>query len=452
MNRDEEFVRRALHRHAGGIEPGDGSQERIQQRVHEARRRRRLGWAGGATGAVAAAVLVVVAVTSLAGNGSRVVETGPADTASLALPSTTVAVATTVAPSPSEDVAQDASGIWPFRTAAGIEAYRESGDTRYDDPAEVARAFAVEYLGMVDPEIGQPVPSDTGTVEVAVRPRGEAGQPLPPGAMDTAIILDSLGRGSPLGPEGPWNVLSTASSNIHLDGPVSGREFTSPATVTGESRAFEGTVEVEVRGDGMEAGEALGRGFVTGGAGPDFGSFSGQVSFDPATTDEGALVLLTTSAADGSVQQATVVDISFSAPGQTEVTAFFLRGEELVPVSRTVPATTGVLRASLEQLLAGPTEEEQSAGLISLLAAGAAGELRDVTIDGNGKAVVDFGPGVVNGSAGTSTGSTLLLEQLNATVFQFSTVERVEYRLEGSCGAFFEWLQRGCEVIERPGG
>jgi spore germination protein GerM len=147
-----------------------------------------------------------------------------------------------------------------------------------------------------------------------------------------------------------------------------------------------------------------------------------------------------------------VVDISFSAPGQTEVTAFFLRGEELVPVSRTVPATTGVLRVSLEQLLAGPTEEERSAGLISLFAAGAAGELRDVTIDGDGKAVVDFGPGVVNGSAGTSTGSTLLLAQLNATVFQFSTVERVEYRLEGSCAGFFEWLQRGCEVIERPGG
>ncbi len=450
MNRDEESVRRALHRHAGGIEPGDGSQERIQQRVHEARRRRRLGWAGGATGAAAAAVLLVVAVTSLAGNGSRVVETGPAGTGSA--PSTSPPVPTSVAPPPTEDVAQEASGIWPFHTAAGIEAYRESGDTRYDDPAEVARAFAVEYLGMVDPEIGQPVSSNTGTVEVAVRPRGEAGQPLPPRAMDTAIILNSLGRGSPLGPEGPWNVLSTASSNIHLDSPVSGQKITSPATVTGESRAFEGTVEVEVRGDGMGAGEALGRGFVTGGAGPDFGSFSGQVSFDPATTDEGALVFLTTSAADGSVQQATVVDISFSASGQTEVTAFFLRGEELVPVSRTVPATTGVLRASLEQLLAGPTEKEQSAGLISLFAAGAAGELRDVTIDGNGKAVVDFGPGVVNGSAGTSTGSTLLLEQLNATVFQFSTVERVEYRLEGSCGAFFEWLQRGCEVIERPGG
>jgi hypothetical protein len=55
-------------------------------------------------------------------------------------------------------------------------------------------------------------------------------------------------------------------------------------------------------------------------------------------------------------------------------------------------------------------------------------------------------------NASTSTGSTLLLEQLNATVFQFSTAERVDYRLEGSCDAFFEWLQRGCEVIERPGG
>jgi hypothetical protein len=111
MNRDEESVRRALHRHAGGIEPGDGSQERIQQRVHEAQRRRRLGWAGGATGAVAAAVLLVVAVASLAGNASRVVETGPAGTGSSPAPT----AAPPVEPSPPVDAGPTAvPGVWPL--------------------------------------------------------------------------------------------------------------------------------------------------------------------------------------------------------------------------------------------------------------------------------------------------------------------------------------------------
>jgi hypothetical protein len=442
MNRDEESVRRALHRHAGGIEPGGGSQERIQQRVHETRRRRRLGWAGGATGAVATAVLLVVAVSSLAGNGSRVVETGPAGTGSMP----TAPPDSLVKGPPPVPSNLPVPGIWPFHTTASLEAYLDSGDTRYDDPAEVARAFASEYLGMVDPVVGEPSgPGPDGTLDVVVQPHGEGGRVLEPGVLETTIKLD------PVGP--PWSVLYATSADILLDGPVSGREVTSPVTVTGESRAFEGTVDIEVREDGMGAGEALGRGFVTGGAGPDLGSFSGEVSFEPASTDQGALVLFTTSAADGSVQQATVVDISLPAPGTTEVTVFFHRTEELVPVTRTVPATTGVLRASLEQLLAGPTEVERTSGVSSWFSEATTGMLNDVTLDADGTAVVDLGDlRSVIPNASTSTGSTLLLEQLNATVFQFSTVERVDYRLEGSCDAFFEWLQRGCEVIERPGG
>ncbi len=64
--------------------------------------------------------------------------------------------------------------------------------------------------------------------------------------------------------------------------------------------------------------------------------------------------------------------------------------------------------------------------------------------------VGDLRPLIPNAS--TSAGSEMLLAQLGATVFQFPTVASVEYRIEGSCDAFFEWLQRGCEVIERPGG
>jgi hypothetical protein len=350
--------------------------------------------------------------------------------------------------------------VWPLHTTAEREAYLDAGETRYDDPVEVARSFAVEYLGMLDPVVGGPSdPGPEGTVEVIVQPRGEDGQPV--GAMETVVHLDPDGA--------PWQVLFTTSSNIHLEGETFRNEVASPLPITGRARAFEGTVVVDVRQAGMEAGEALGQEIVTASGGADFGPFSSQVSFDPPTSEGfGALVLFTESALDGSTLEATVVGLNFGTgsatptatpppttppdPGAREVTVFLLRGEELVPVTRQV-ATSGVLRAAVEQLLAGPTEAERAQGLSSMFSEATAGLLRSVTLDAGGTAVIDFAdlrPAVPNASA--STASTLLLEQLDETVFQFPTVQRVEYRIDGSCGAFWEWLQRSCQVVERPGG
>ena len=460
MNIDER-VRRALHHRAEGIEPTDGSWERIQPRVDEVRHRRRRNWAAGATGAVAAAVLLVMAVATLGGGEPRVVETGPAASV---VPTTSPALPPPPdGPPPGSDTGPPSvvPGIWPLHTVADLESYQQSGSSSYEDPVEVARAFAVEYLGMMKPVVGEPVEGEAGTVEVVVRPRGESRQPMPPGAMDTIVELGPLGNGRQ-DPAGPWNVISSTSSNIRLDGDRFLNGAASPIAVSGEATAYEGTVQIEVREAGMEAGEALGRDFVTAGALGDFDTFATDIPFDPPTTEGfGALVLYTESAVDGSTVEATVVGLNFgagsgtpttTAPGRTEVTVFFLAGEELVRVTRSVPATSGVLAASLEQLLAGPTKEERAKGLHSLFPEGAAGKLRGVTIDGEGNVAVDFSPSVVTGNAGTSAGSTLLLEQLNATVFQFSTVSSVEYRIDGSCAAFFMAMERACGVIERPSG
>ena len=153
-------------------------------------------------------------------------------------------------------------------------------------------------------------------------------------------------------------------------------------------------------------------------------------------------------------------------PSEMDVTVFFSRtfftDEELaagtdtrtavVPVSRQVPRTSGVLRAALEQLLAGPTDGERFRGLHSWFSEETAGMLNDVTIGPDGTAVVDFGdlrPVIPNAS--TSAGSDQLLAQLEATVFQFASVTGVEYRIDGSCEAFWEWLQRSCHTVVRPG-
>jgi hypothetical protein len=134
------------------------------------------------------------------------------------------------------------------------------------------------------------------------------------------------------------------------------------------------------------------------------------------------------------------------------VLVHFTRGEEPYPIEREVRRTSAVLREALEQQLAGPTSEERNAfGLTSWFSEETSGMLRSVILDEGGHAVVDFGDfsGIIP-NASSSLGSTILLGELNATVFQFPAVRSVEYRFEGSCDAFANWLQLGCEKLRAP--
>jgi spore germination protein GerM len=144
-------------------------------------------------------------------------------------------------------------------------------------------------------------------------------------------------------------------------------------------------------------------------------------------------------------------------PPEADVHAFFhCAGAELEeprPVARPAAAddATARLDAALRGLLAGPTAAERSAGYISLFSEQTALALLSVEIGPDGLAVVDFADlRVVLNNASTSTGSQILLAQLEATVFQVPEVTGVEYRIHGSCATFWEWLQRACEVVARP--
>ena len=77
-------------------------------------------------------------------------------------------------------------------------------------------------------------------------------------------------------------------------------------TFAGTSVAFEGTVQTQVRQDGVA--EPLAKGFVTGG-GTQMAPFAGTLAFPAPTAARGAVVLETISAKDGSVVQASVVRI-----------------------------------------------------------------------------------------------------------------------------------------------
>lgn len=138
----------------------------------------------------------------------------------------------------------------------------------------------------------------------------------------------------------------------------------------------------------------------------------------------------------------------------------FTRDEAPVEVPRTVvislpePSATPdealLLEAAMGALLAGPTEEERAAGISSFFSDETAGLLREVHLVGD-SAMVDFEdfrtrlPG-----AGSSAGSFALLHELNGTLFALPGIARVEYRMEGSCDIFWNFLQRSCQVVARP--
>lgn len=109
------------------------------------------------------------------------------------------------------------------------------------------------------------------------------------------------------------------------------------------------------------------------------------------------------------------------------------------------------LEAALTGLVPGPTDAEAALGYTSFFSAQTAGSLNRVVLDHNGLAIVDLGDiRPFMGTASTSTGMQVFLSQLNATIFQVEDVAAVEYRIDGSCQTFWEWLQSMCHVVRRP--
>ena len=358
-------------------------------------------------------------------------------------PTSTTAVASTTTTSPSAVV--DPTVMWPF----------PGSTTTYATPTEAATSFARSMLRFAAPVAGDFQQGDSRSGEVPIRPR--AGGPV------TTVFVRQVGSGS------DWSVLGAATDTIDVTSPATGDEISSPVKVAGRAVAFEGVVNVEVREDGALG--AIGEGVVMGG-GDVMRPFEGSISFETAGAPYGALVFFTESAENGEVWQAAAMRIAlrstdidavacgtYRSPrpqlqsGQMEVKAYFTCDASgngtAFPVYRAVPSSSAVLRASLAALLAGPNAAEADV-LDSWFSSATRDLLRSVVIT-DGHAIVDFGdlrPVIPNASA--SAGSAMLLSELDATVFQFSSVTSVEYRINGSCTDFSEWLQYGgCEPRTR---
>lgn len=165
---------------------------------------------------------------------------------------------------------------------------------------------------------------------------------------------------------------------------------------------------------------------------------------------EGGDDLDTPPAADTMAQGGTSTDVASpqrsAAPSDgMQVQVWFARGEQMVPVTRTVAAAPDTLGVAVAALLAGPTPEEQAQGLSSWFSDATAEALRSARVTPDGLAIVDLSDlRRIIPNASSSLGSTQLLDALNATVFAASSADSIEYRFGGSCEAFGEFVQRGC--------
>lgn len=202
-------------------------------------------------------------------------------------------------------------GIWPFTSQAEMDGYLSGPDRTFTSPRETATAFGARYLGMVSPAtLGEPTPVGGGRVEVTLAVTvGEGGVPL---ATPRPAVTVVLMPGSADGDQGPWTVVGSTSPNIVVTAPAALDRISSPVALRGQATAFEGTIQVEVREDGMLDGSRLGAGFVTGRGDGVLGDFSGDVEFAAPTKPGGAVLFRDVSVADGiGVIGATVVRVGF---------------------------------------------------------------------------------------------------------------------------------------------
>lgn len=135
---------------------------------------------------------------------------------------------------------------------------------------------------------------------------------------------------------------------------------------------------------------------------------------------------------DGTVEPTESVEPTAQTDGDGDgdetrhVLVYFVRGENVGVARREIPATEAVATAAMEELLAGPTAQEEAWGLGSQIPEGT--KLNGVTI-ADGTARVDLSGNFETG--GGTLSMALRLAQVAYTLTQFPTVDRVVFLLDG---------------------
>ncbi|MFA5359975.1 MAG: GerMN domain-containing protein [Patescibacteria group bacterium] len=230
--------------------------------------------------------------------------------------------------------------------------------------------------------------------------------------------------------------------------PEANQTINSPLTVEGQARGnwfFEASFPIELVDD---QGKILGQSFVQAQSDPsheggvnwmttDFVPFKGELNYQVATTTTGKLVLKNDNPS-GLAENDKKIEIPvLISPSQVmTVKVFFgkygtdssmLACEKVYPVERIVAKTDAIGRAALEQLLAGPTEQEKAQGFYTSINSGV--KINKLTIT-DGVAKVDFNETMEEGMGGSCRVSAIRA-QTTQTLKQFSTVKDVIISVNG---------------------
>ena len=116
--------------------------------------------------------------------------------------------------------------------------------------------------------------------------------------------------------------------------------------------------------------------------------------------------------------------------------------QKVAPVNRTIPKTTGVATAALQELFKGPTTAEANE-YSGFGPPETNGILKSVNVK-NGAAYVNFSKVVYQqmGNATSSCGGGFF-SMVEATLMQFPTIKKVYYAIEGNSNDFYDWVQVG---------
>ena len=121
--------------------------------------------------------------------------------------------------------------------------------------------------------------------------------------------------------------------------------------------------------------------------------------------------------------------------------------DAVFPASRSSPSTTNVTVAALEALFRGPTAEECSQGYRSFFSVRTAGLLKRLKIK-SGIAYVDLHDRRQELTGATSScGSAEFFTQIQRTLGQFPTIERIIFAIEGQPRVFYDWMELECDQV-----
>ncbi len=202
---------------------------------------------------------------------------------------------------------------------------------------------------------------------------------------------------------------------------------------------------------------------VLSACGDDDESATTSTTSSATTTTEGATSSSTTTTESTTTTTTTVSTSSTSTTTGSSTTAatrvvdvFFSTGDgtdcsEVSAFDRTVDASIGPALAAFQELVGGPTTDEETAGASSFFSSATSEAILSVSLTGGVLTVdlADIRAEISN--AGTSCGSAAFTSSLNATAFQFPAVDKARYLFAGSCDDFGGFIQTDICEFERGG-